>query len=645
MKLNKYISLGAVALLAAGFTSCDSKNDPTYIPAGGVSDTQRVYFAKNAVSKIVSAEETSFDVLVYRPDLTGEDGAAAVNDMPAQTVTIASSCSESGVLGDLITIPSQVTFEAGSPNATIKVSYDPSKMQGNHYYPIVLTIDPEYANEYAISEMTLRVNKEEYTDWAPFIVGEETEVRNGQGSYTFTLYYGGTEDPVRVMSRYVPTNPDDTQFEFQWLIDNDDPSKGWETFMTASTKDGGKVVTVAPQHFTDNATYGAVTVADTYSYSGNDKYKGLTNFDPESGLFTLNLIYYVDAGSFGNGDEFLQLRGYKDTNVYELKLSALGQSNIEGKDYEMVAFDFTDAVDYVDYTVVKGELEEEEVAAIVEKITDPDQTEYTISTVKEPKNVALTFSSSATYTVVGVGYHIGNDGSAEAKCSASTSFEFVTFDPYANWTPITKDAVYTDYLIPYLFMDDITPFELTVQVDASDEFEGLYRITNPYAVFADQLDIADFGCIEFEMYDADHINFPLSDTGILYGGAPVEITSFGNYYMMNGYGAEDVPGILWGTYKDNKITLNALNQQNAASFLIFIDGVGYYFDYDFELNLKPGEAAAKPSAKNLSNIIKRQMMPMQHKMMPSKAFYKALSTPDSASCKFMRQAKSNLRKF
>ena len=69
MKLNKYISFGAVAMIAvAGLSSCDSKNDPAYIPAGSVSDSQRVFFLKNAYTQIVSAEETSFNVSIYRPD-------------------------------------------------------------------------------------------------------------------------------------------------------------------------------------------------------------------------------------------------------------------------------------------------------------------------------------------------------------------------------------------------------------------------------------------------------------------------------------------------------------------------------------------------------------------------------------------------
>ena len=611
-------------IAVAGLSSCDSKNDPAYIPAGSVSDTQRVFFASTAYSKIVNAEENSFDFYLYRPDLNIlDDEGNATSEMPSQSVKISASCAQDGVLGNLISVPTDVTFEAGSPNAVIKVNYDPSKMEGNHNYPIVLTVDPEYANEYSITQTTLSINKEEYTDWAPFVVGEETDVRNGEGSYTFAQYYSGTEDPVRVLARSVPTNPNDIQFQFQWLLDYDDPDS-WETFMTGSTKDGGKVVTVGPYYFTDNPNYGEVYVADTYTYTGNASYKGLSYFDPESGLFTLNLVYYCSAGVFSNGDEFLQLRGYKDTNVYELTVKPQGQMEIGGKDYEMVSFTFTDAVTYVDYTVVDGELEEEEVNAVIEKMTDPDQDTYTISRIEKSQNVAMTFPSSGEYTVVAVGYNEAIDGTIEAKCSAYASFSYTTFDPYAGWKTIREKAVYTDYLISYLFMQDLTPFELEVQVDASEEFEGLYRITNPYAEFAEDLDIANFGCIQFEMYDEDHINFPMSDTGIIYNGTPVVISSFADYYMQNGHTADEIPAPYWGTYKDGVITMNAFNSEDSAPFVMFLGSSAYYLDIDFSLNLDANQAAGKPRAKSLSNIITRQMMPMNIKSLPGKAFYKAV---------------------
>lgn len=655
MKINKYISFGAVAMVAvAGLFSCDSKNDPAYIPAGSVSDAQRVFFAKNAYSQIVSAEETSFDLYLYRPDLNILDDSGNISaEMPAQTVKINASCSQDGVLGNMISIPADITFEAGSPNAVIKVNYDPSKMEGNHNYPVVLTVDPEFANEYSITSTTLNINKEEYTDWAPFVVGDATEVRNGEGSYTFSLYYSGTEDPVRVLSRSVPTNPDDIQYQFQWLIDNEDPSKGWATFMTAYTKDGGDVIIVDKQHFADNANYGEVYVQDTYSYSGNDQYKTLTKFDPETGLFTLNLIYFCSAGSFGNGNEFLQLRGYKDMNVYELTVTPQGQMEVEGKDYEMVSFNFTEAVTYVDYTVVEGQLDEDGVKEVVSKMTLPEQTEYTISKLEKSQNVALTFPMSGDYTVVAVGYNVAVDGTVEAKCTAHASFSFETFNPYANWSLVTDKALYVDNLIPALVGGKLPPVNMTVRVDASDEYEGLYRITNPYAnseyIETIGASLANFGSIEFGMLNDGRVYFPQSGTGILDGSDEIQIASYSYFAMANGKDPNEIPASFFGKLSDEgkRITMSATGG-NPSSFVVWYGEDGPYLcDMDFYLDLDGTAPAAKPVIlktgkveKGLAQIQRANRMNVKAPVFP--AFYKA-NPQGIVSGKLDRKAVKNLR--
>ena len=654
MNLNKYISFGAVALIAAaGLSSCDSKNDPAYIPAGTVSDTQRVFFTQMSYNQVVTAEDTSFDFYLYRPDLNIlDDNGAAISEMGAQTVTFSVTCAEEGVLGSLITIPTEANFEAGNPYAIVKISCDPAKMTGNHNYQFTIKIDPQYANQYSIDQTTLYVNKEEYTEWTPFVVGEASETRNGEGSYTFTLYYGGTEDPVRVIARSVPTNEKDIQFQFQWLIDNDDPSQGWDTFLTASTEDGGKVVKVEEQHFTDDPDYGEVYVQDTYSYTGSDQYKGLTNFDPETGLFTLNLVYYCSAGIFGNGNEFLQLRGYKDTNVYELTVTPQGQIEVEGKDYEMVSFDFTDAVTYVDYTVVEGELEEEEVNAVIGKMTDPEQTEYTISTLKSSQNVALTFPGSGDYTVVAVGYNEAVDGSIEAKCYAHASFSFKTFDPYAGWTAMTENALYVDDLIPTLVGGELPPADMTVRVDKNDEFKGLYRITNPFAdsEYVEMIgaSLAPFGSIEFAMLNDGRIYFPISGTGILDGSDEVTIASYSYFAMENGDDPAAIPDQFFGELSEDgtRITMSATGM-NPPSFIVWYGTDGPYLcDMDFFLDLSGNEPAGKPALKTgkvekgLAKIMRAGMMQVKAPVFP--AFYKAVPQ-GAASPRLDRTCVKNLK--
>lgn len=649
MKLNKYIAIGALALSAAGFTSCDSKNDPAYTPAGSVNDSQRVFFTSSKISKIVTAEETSFDIYIYRPDLNIlDDEGVTKAEMPAQTVSITATCEEGGVMGDLITVPSDVSFAAGSPNAVIKVTYDPSKMKGNHIYPVVLTVAPEYANEYSIVQTTVNVNKEEYTDWEPFVVGDPTDVRNGEGSYTFGVFYTGTEDPVRVLSRYVPTNTDDIQFQFQWLVDNEDPSKGWQTFLTGYTKDGGKIVHIPEQEFAYSSNYDEIVyAADTYTYTGNDKYKGLSFFDPESGLFTLNMYNYISLGGWGPGNEFLQLRGYKDTNVYELTVNTLGQTKVNDGDYEIVSFDFTPAVTYVDYTVVDGELEEEELAAVVEKMTDPEQTEYSISTIDKPQNVALTFPSSGMYTIVAVGYNEAIDGTIEAKCSASASFEFETFNPYLGWSAITENAYYVDDIVGQLF--GLDPEAMTVRVDKSDDYAGLYRITNPYETYpyiGYGLDLAPFGSIEFGILSDGRVYFPESSTGVIFSGDEISICSYAYYQMAKGKNPDDIAADLFGVLTDgSNITLSALGGEQTFNFLVWLGEDGpYTVDSNFYLDLNGNAPAGAPKkiSRGFGHDVKGLVKTSEQMSRPAfPAFYKAVSM-GAASRKLDRNASNKM---
>ncbi len=602
MNIKHYISAAVLALVGMGFTACDGKDEPDYKPADKPADSERVYFASSLVSKNIDPEATSFDVLIYRPEN---------DDADELTVDLLASCTEEGVLStteyrSIITVPSSVTFAAGEPNASISIQYDATAMTPNHVYPVYISVASENANEYGLTEVRVNINKEEYTDWEPYDV-DEALGRNGQGNYTFSIYYGGNEDPVQLLSRYVPSNPKDMQFQIQWLVDNEDPSKGWETFLTAETKDGMKTIQVPQQEFAMNDTYGMVYVADTYTYYGKEEYDGLSKFDNVSGLMTLNLIYYVPGvGSFGNGNEYLQLNGYADTNEYSLTITDNGQVNIADNDYSVINFQLSETLDFVDYTIVElpedsNGLSEEEVADIASAIQRPEQTNYAVSTVTESGNVTLSFPSSGKFEIIAVGYHTGNDGSSEAKITETCVFSFETFDPYAGWTPVTDKAVYVDNLFAALYGNPEFKQELTVEVASNDEFEGVFRITNPYAdsdlVEAVGASHASFGSIEFVVTEDGIVYFPYSKVGIIEDKMDWEICSYSYYMLDNDVEPANIPAQFWGSFNNGKVTLDAVNISNAASFLMFLGDDGYYADMDFYLDIN-GDAAAAPAKKH-----------------------------------------------
>lgn len=625
-----------LALVAVGFTACDGKDEPGYTGATKPADEQRVYFASSSVTENIDPESSSFDVMLYRP----QDENA-----PELTVQLQSYCSEDGVLGTVIKVPQTATFAAGSPNATITVTYDAPGLAANHPYPVSITVDEANADVYGIRTITVNVNRVDYTDWAPFGL-DESLGRTGLGSYTFNIYYGGTEDPVLVLERHVPDNPDDMEFQFQWLIDNDDPDKGFETFMTAYTKDGGKIVHVPEQYFTDNSNYGEVYVADTYTYTGSASYKGLTTFDSVTGQFTLNLYYYVSAGGWGPSDEYLNLVGYIDTNDYTISLTNKGQIDLGG-DYLVVGYEATSHVDFTAYTIVKSLMKEdadgdkvldedayaEVVNGIAAQVLDPDNasTSYEINTVEgTSKNLTVSFSSPGDYTMVAVGFHTDNTGTTEAKSDTYLDFYFDTFNPWEGWSTVSENAVYTDNMIAALYgVSSFANYQMEVTVQKSDDYEGLYRIVNPFAEFAQYgLDVADFGSIEFDASDPDHVYFPLSDTGVRDGSDALSVMSISYYFMLNGTAASALPDIYWGTYKDNKVTLPAFNgAASNSNFLAMFGNDGPYLcDADFTLEFSASASKPGKIAKSLKNAISRNMLkPLKGGMKPLKAYYKVKS--------------------
>lgn len=159
MKINQYISAAMLALVAAGFTACDGKDEPGYSAATKPAEEQRVFFTSSSMTENIDPESNSFDIMLYRP----QDENA-----PELTVQLLASCVEDGVLGTIIKVPAQATFAAGSPNAPISIVYDAAGMKGNHPYPVSITVDEANADVYGIRTITVNLNRSEYTDWAPF---------------------------------------------------------------------------------------------------------------------------------------------------------------------------------------------------------------------------------------------------------------------------------------------------------------------------------------------------------------------------------------------------------------------------------------------------------------------------------------------
>ena len=126
----------------------------------------------------------------------------------------------------------------------------------------------------------------------------------GEGTYTFTVYWEG-QAGYSIYRKDV--NDDGLQWQYQ--VNGWYPGNPLVIDYDAST---GRCY-VQPQYIGYNhSIYGAVWIAEVEYYRENinsrinaDDY--VSTFDPNTGLFELYVVYYVEAGYFGAGYEYLQL--------------------------------------------------------------------------------------------------------------------------------------------------------------------------------------------------------------------------------------------------------------------------------------------------------------------------------------------------
>lgn len=289
MKLKHFIPAALVATLAVGFTSCDGKEEAVYDPAAKPS-TDKITFEAAEQSIEIAADTKDFPVMLYREaEKAGEE----------KTVSLITTFPDvQGVaLNEAFKVPESVTFPAGAESVEVNVKVEAEALEMNKSYNVTICVDPNDGNSFlSTATTTVKVIKSSFTAWAEM----------GRGVYTFTQYYEGEEDPVRVMSRYDQLDENVIEYQFQWL---DATGENWETFMVANTDDGGNSIIVPEQDFAWNGNYEEyVQVADMYTYTGKAQYKDYSYYNPETKRFALALVYYISLGRFGNGYEFLQLK-------------------------------------------------------------------------------------------------------------------------------------------------------------------------------------------------------------------------------------------------------------------------------------------------------------------------------------------------
>ena len=325
--INTLLSALLFLSTVVGITSCTEEAD--YTPAQKPENAQ-VYFATDEASTVsLETGQQSFMVSIYR-----------ISSKGALTVNVTSK-DESGIF----TIPSSATFAEGTTKAEIPVSFDFDKLEPEKKYPISFVIDGNSElSEYGNSELVLNVQYAPWGAWEKF----------GTGVYTYSLYWGGKDsyDIYRKQS-LIDAN------QFQFKISPWGANKDTELIIDYN-KSTNQAKVYRETQVDTHSTYGAVYVSDIVYYIDNiegktgsyEKYP--CTFNPETGLFSLNLIYYVGAGYFGQGVETFQLDGFKQ---YDYSITMTNKGNyidLDKQDNAVIGFVAGTDVNFYKYSLAAG---------------------------------------------------------------------------------------------------------------------------------------------------------------------------------------------------------------------------------------------------------------------------------------------------
>ena len=557
--------MACIGLLAGALASCDTDKTIEYQEAP-LSPTQPYFFALQPTQEIqVGDEDYQVFFNVFRSDT-----------IPDQSVNLIWE----GDTSSFLQLPSEAVFNGTDLETQGEILFDSTTFDPTRSYNIKVTIEGTETTPYSQNYLEFSFNYYPMSPWEPYMA-DAALGRDGTGIYYFSQYYSGYSFAL-VESRYSLLNENIVQYRFQMPIDNNNPSLGWETFITAASDDGGKTIYVPEQEFAYNPTYGIVYVIEGSHYNAGTG-SGGSYFDEESGTFYLDVIYFVDAGYFGYGYETCTLFGFADTNSYSVTLTDGGTFSLNGDNYQLVNFNWSETVALVAYTVVDtasvtadGEINDDEVWKVAEGMLT-GATQYTI--VNEKGLQALSFPKSGDYTVIAAGFKAENDGSATLKATGTLSFKYTFADPNQGWESLGY-LEYTDGYITSMYGADAQTYY--VEVQQNEDYPGYHRLVDPYGAAYPYNEAGDWNpnvtsYLYFDISNPNCCYVDVSQQTLDWGDGELLCYSYAAYILANGGTvdaviAEDAAG----TYKNKELTfpfqslLMAWGESNTLYFANFV---------------------------------------------------------------------------
>ena len=538
MKFNKILALPALALTLLGLGACS--DEVKYDPAQPDTNAEVFFASTTPTSVALDNDQNVIAIPIYRANSAG-----------SVTVALSSSQTADGEPTTMFSVPGDVTFADGSDVAEVTVNLDFSNIKANTKYALTLTIDDAAATNYGKRTQTFTITYAPWSEW---------KAEKEYGEYTLAVRYSGVADVVLKKRenlldpnevQYMVVGADDKQYSKYGLFGN--------SFIVSLNK-ATNVITVDPQdinmpyqdqykcYIVDSYTfYSKVVNASKLDPPVNpDDYKNTSKFDPETGMMTLNLVYYVVMGNqigwFGPGEEFMQLPGYPDYNLY---FANNGTAISEEGDIESAVITIAMGADVKGFAMklVDGYLTDKQIEEVAKAIAD--DTDATVHA--SGGDFEFPIKSEGYKTLVCVTYN--EKGEVIGTQHYTFYYEVQMIDWNEGWKSLGK-VNYTDYFVY------TKPQTWQVEMQESEDTPGYYRLVKPYATCpaadADEIERGHF-YVYIDATNPDQASIELSTICLGYG-----VMSYSYYMQLTGKTDADITAAgMWGTYKDGELTFPA----------------------------------------------------------------------------------------
>ena len=588
-------SFMALAVLALGFSACTEQVE--YMPAEVPANEQVFFSNTNGTTVELLKEDTTLSISVKRHVAGGELTVPVLftGDSLAQALCIApdfvkfdSAATETEYVISLPALAAFVDGEDGSGSG-----YDKE-------FKITVAIDDTlnmYTTPYGDSKFTFTaLVPAPWTDWAA-IEKHET------GIYTCGLL-GECIDTVFYRQHML----DETRGQF--LVRTSVAFANYGASDIVIDYNTETHACMIEPVFMANSSNGPIYLSDyphnpfdTDGDGARDTYENFPcSYDPETGLFTLNVICFTYTGyAYFMGADYLQLDGFTQ---YDYSFDMQHKGNyVDNNGVNNAVIYAVKGADVSQYLMTVVSADEDANAAVQGMLAGT----VPCDTLTESGYYAYPMTESGAYKALAITF----DANGEPYEAHSTNFEFWVAGDSNPWESLGY-AVYTDDLVLPLFGNPAMSYY--VEVLENKEQPGMFRLVDlygpehplyPYSTYEESY-------IEIDATDPDGVWFEgIQSTGMdVSSNGVMSLMSIGWYQVQTNEGAtkEDAKAAgLLGVYADGVITFPVDGVAVVLGNEMFYEQVTTGFRLDMtnlldEIPTEEGGESAAPAARMMMEI-------------------------------------------